>query len=78
MGKFVTIAPILKGTPGEGAHPICVIKKLRERGLLDDVARYKDNPEAMPEHLKRAVIEAGEECKREDKYHGIYKLVRQV
>jgi len=77
MGKFVSLAPVLKGTAGEGAHPICVIKKLREKNLLDDVMRYRDNPLAMPEHLKKEVVEAAVECKREGKLHGIYKLVRQ-
>jgi len=71
MGKYISFAPILEGTAGEGAHPICVIKKLKERGILVEAAR---NPSAYREQI----IDAAVECKREGKLHGIYKLVREV
>lgn len=71
MGKFITIAPYIKGTPGEGAHPICVIKKLAEWDLLDEVRR---NPAAY----KEEIVKAATECVREGAYHGIYALVRGI
>lgn len=68
MGKYITLKNILKGTPGEGAHPICVIKKLKDAGLLRDVLRFG------PERYREEIIRFAEECKREGKIHGIYKL----
>ena len=71
MGKYITFAPVLEGTAGEGAHPICVIRKLKEKGILAEAAK---NPEAY----KEQIIAAAVQCKKEGKLHGIYKLVREV
>ncbi len=64
MGRFVTLT---KDLPEEvrGAHPICVLKKLVERGI---------NPRTATREQK---IEVARECINEGKLHGIYKLVRK-
>ena len=61
MGKYATLTadlpPDLKG-----AHPICVAKKLVERGYT---------PINAPKSVRE---EAARECIKEGKLHGIYKL----
>jgi hypothetical protein len=64
MGRFVTLT---KDLPEEvrGAHPICVLKKLVDKGIDPRTATREQR------------IEAARECIAEGKYHGIYKLVRR-
>jgi hypothetical protein len=63
MGRFVTIT---KDLPEDVriAHPICVLKKLREMGIDPRVATREQK------------IEAARRCIAEGKLHGIAKLVR--
>ena len=63
MGRYVTLT---KDLPDEVriAHPICVLKKLREMGV---------DPRTATREQK---IEAARRCIAERKLHGIAKLLR--
>jgi polyhydroxyalkanoate synthesis regulator phasin len=76
MGRYVTIRDLIRGTAGEGAHPICVIKKLAAEKILDKVVKYAELSEEEKKTVKDKVVEAAKKCKEEKKYHGIYKLIR--
>jgi hypothetical protein len=65
MGRFVSLTHDLTEAEGRGAHPICVLKKLVEKGI--------DPRKATKEQRSSAALE----CIKEGKYHGIYKLVRK-
>jgi hypothetical protein len=64
MGRFVTVTKDLP-EPYKFAHPICVIKKLREMGI---------DPRAATREQR---IEAARKCVEEGKLHGIAKLFRR-
>jgi len=62
MGKYATLT---KDLPPElhAAHPICVLKKVIEKGY---------DPKTAPKSVRE---EAARECIREGKLHGIWKLL---
>jgi hypothetical protein len=64
MGRYATLT---KDLPDDLriAHPICVLKKVREKGY---------DPKTAPKHIRE---ESARECIREGKLHGIAKLMRK-